>query len=125
MLPKFQTVKSRVITGFSILAVAGATLVPLPAMAGSQSAAISNTQVNAASAQVDQHGRGAVSVAQRGRNAAANTIVQRGGRADKAAAIDNTQVNTADAAISKSGAGRLTLVQTGANFVRNTVVQRR
>lgn len=33
MLPTFTTIKSCAITGFSILAITGATLVPLPAMA--------------------------------------------------------------------------------------------
>ena len=125
MFTKFQSVKSRVIAGVSILAVAGACFAPLPAMAGTQDAAISNTQVNAASAQVDTHARGALTVLQLGTNAASNSISQRGGRGDKAAAIDNTQVNSADAALSKAGRGRVTLVQAGANFVSNRISQRR
>jgi hypothetical protein len=123
MFTKFQSAKSRVIAGVSILAVAGACFAPLPAMAGTQDAAISNTQVNAASAQVDARGRGALTVVQLGTNAASNSISQRG-RGDKAAAIDNTQVNSADAALSKAGRGRVTVFQAGANFVSNRISQR-
>ena len=123
MLPKFDSLKSRAIAGFSLLAIAGATLVPLPAMAGTKDAAISNTQVNAASASIDTSGRGRVTLVQLGSNAARNTIVQLGRRGDKAAAIDNTQVNTADAALAHRGKGALTVVQAGRNAVSNLVVQ--
>jgi hypothetical protein len=106
-----------------LLAIAGATLVPLPAMAGSKDASITNTQVNTASAAIDTSGRGRVTLVQLGSNAASNTIVQLGRRGDKAAAIDNTQVNTADASLAHRGKGALTVVQAGRNSVRNLVVQ--
>ena len=119
----FKTVKSRVIAGFSILAIGAASLAPLPAMAGSQSAAISNTQVNAASATVNATGRGPVTVVQLGINVATNTIVQLGRKGDQTASINNTQVNSATALINRTGAGPLTVVQAGRNIAHNTVVQ--
>jgi hypothetical protein len=119
----FKTVKSRVIAGFSILAIAGASLAPLPAMAGSQNAAISNTQVNAASAVVNATGHGPVTVVQLGINVATNTIVQLGRHGDKTASIDNTQVNSASALVNKTGRGPVTVVQAGRNVAHNTIVQ--
>ena len=123
MLPMFKSIKSRAIAGVSILAIAGATLVPLPAMAGSKDASITNTQVNTASAIVDTAGRGPVTIVQLGVNVAANTIVQLGRKGDKAASITNTQVNTADLALSHRGRGPVTVVQAGRNVAHNTIVQ--
>jgi hypothetical protein len=119
----FKTVKSRVIAGFTILAIGAASLAPLPAMAGSQDAAISNTQVNAASAVVNASGHGPVTVVQLGINVATNTIVQLGHKGDKTASIDNTQVNSATALINKTGKGPVKVVQVGKNVAHNTIVQ--
>ena len=123
MLPMFKTIKSRAIAGVSILAIAGATLVPLPAMAGTKDASISNTQVNSASAIINTAGRGPVTIVQLGVNVAANTIVQLGGKGDKSASIANTQVNNADLTLSHRGRGPVTVVQAGRNIAHNTIVQ--
>ena len=123
MTPKFTTVKSRVIAGFSVLAIAGATLVPLPASAATKVAAISNTQASSMSADVSKAGSGPVTVVQLGINVAANTVVQLGRRGDKAAAIDNTQINQMAADVTHRGRGPVTVVQVAKNTAHNTVVQ--
>ena len=123
MSPKFTSVKSRVIAGFSVLAIAGATLVPLPASAATQAAAITNTQANQMTAVVNKTGNGPVTVVQIGINVAANTVVQLGRRGDKVAAIDNTQVNQIAADVAQRGRGPVKVVQVGRNTAANTVVQ--
>src|SRR4051794_32616628 len=119
MLPKFTSLKSRAIAGFSVLAIAGATLVPLPASAATKAAAITNTQANQMSAVVNKTGNGPVTVVQVGINVAANTIVQLGRRGDKAAAIDNTQINQMAADVTHRGRGPVNVVQVAKNAAHN------
>ena len=96
MLPKFTSIKSRVIAGASLLVIAGSALVPASALAGT--------------AAVDQHATSSATAVSTGRgpSVAVSLINQVG-----IAVADGRGRNPRNAAVSQDAQGDATAVSTG------------